>query len=62
MIAYGIFRFIEEWFRTSSGMYMFHKAHIWALLSLIIGLSIYFEIRTKQNKTRRKNKEGTKHV
>lgn len=62
MIAYGIFRFIEEWFRTSSDMYMFHKAHIWALLSLIIGLSIYFEIRTKQNKTRRKNKEGTKHV
>lgn len=62
MIAYGVFRFIEEWFRTSSGMYMFHKAHIWALLSLIIGLSIYLELKTRQSKTNRAKREGAKYV
>lgn len=61
MIAYGIFRFIEEWFRTSSNMYMFHKAHIWALLSLSIGLSIYFELSTKQSRKERIDKGGSKH-
>lgn len=49
MIAYGVFRFIIEWFRQSSYSGI-HPAHIWSLISLTLGLSIYFEFTAKKNK------------
>ena len=49
MIAYGVFRFIIEWFRQSSYSGI-HPAHIWSLISLALGLSIYFEFTAKKNK------------
>lgn len=56
MSAYGAFRFIDECFRTSDSGRFFHLAHIWALISLFAGLSIYYSEKEKQKKkgTRRK--------
>jgi len=48
MIAYGIFRFIVEWVRHYDGNSVIHKAHVWALISLCLGISILAEIKNKQ--------------
>lgn len=50
MISYGIFRFVIEGFRFQSGASLIHLAHIWALISLCLGLSIYAEIQKKRKK------------
>lgn len=51
MISYGIFRFVNETLRESSGTKIFHVSHLWALLCLCIGLSIFIEQqRTKKKK------------
>lgn len=48
MVSYGAFRFIEEWLRVGdSVIWVFHRGHLWALLSVIIGSSVYLELRTK---------------
>lgn len=57
MIAYGIFRFVTEWVRHYSGNAVVHRAHIWAVLSLIIGISILAEIKSK----RRTKQQEVKH-
>ena len=54
MISYGAFRFVEEFFRSADTSSVFHSAHIWALIALIIGISIYAEI--KAEKTTRKRR------
>ncbi|MBR3356623.1 MAG: prolipoprotein diacylglyceryl transferase [Solobacterium sp.] len=43
MMSYGVFRFAEEFFRE--GNTLFHLAHLWSLISVLIGYSIYIEIR-----------------
>lgn len=49
MITYGIFRFCEEWLRESDSVFgPFHYGHIWAVLSIIIGSSIYIELRQRK--------------
>lgn len=53
MIAYGIFRFIDEWFRFASESTLVHPAHFWSLLCLIIGLSINTEMKKKEKDIRR---------
>ncbi len=50
MSAYGAFRFVDECFRTSDGGHFFHLAHIWALISLFAGLSIYYSEKEKQKR------------
>lgn len=47
MISYGAFRFVEEFFRSADTSSVFHRAHIWALITLIIGISIYVEIKSE---------------
>lgn len=48
MVSYGIFRAIIECFRYSPTYNsIFHLTHIWALLSIAIGLSVYFELRER---------------
>lgn len=49
MIAYGIFRFITEWFRVCDMWGGIHPGHIWSIVSLGIGYSIYIE-KTKVQK------------
>lgn len=52
MIAYGIFRFVTETLRVSDRTdSILHISHLWALLSLGIGISIYGELRKKEKKT-----------
>ena len=51
MMAYGSFRFCEEWFRSNACVFgPFHFGHIWAILSIVIGGAIYFEISEKKRK------------
>ncbi len=47
MIAYGTFRFITEGFREADSQAMIHISHIWAIVILCLGYSIYFEIKKK---------------
>lgn len=52
MISYGIFRFVTETLRFSDRTNsILHVSHLWALLSLGIGISIYGELRKKEKKT-----------
>lgn len=52
MISYGIFRFVTETLRFSDRTdSILHVSHLWALLSLGIGISIYGELRKKEKKT-----------
>lgn len=52
MISYGIFRFVTETLRFSDRTdSILHVSHLWALLSLGIGVSIYGELRKKEKKT-----------
>ena len=54
MIAYGAFRFISEFFRSSQQQTgIFHIAHVWAIIAFALGLSIYYEIQRKKKKVRR---------
>lgn len=52
MILYGAFRFIDEWFRTAPGAGFIHLAHIWSLITIVIGLSIYFELKSSKRTNR----------
>lgn len=53
MASYGAFRFVIEFFRTSSSGTLFHLAHIWAALAFAAGFSVYIEINS-QKKRRKK--------
>ena len=54
MISYGIFRFVTETLRVSSrANNILHISHLWALLSLGIGISIYGELQEKKTGGRR---------
>lgn len=48
MIAYGAFRFLIEWFRESDSASGIHIAHMWSIIALCIGLSIYIELQKKK--------------
>jgi len=50
MAAYGVFRFVIEFFRTSGSLGIFHIAHLWAMLSLCIGFAVCGEIKGKSKK------------
>ncbi len=47
MATYGAMRFCVEWVRYTSSHLIFHAAHVWALLSLCLGASMYFEIKSQ---------------
>lgn len=51
MVVYGIFRFVEEWFRSGSGDSLIHLAHVWSLVSIVIGLGFYYELKNHGKKT-----------
>lgn len=50
MICYGSFRFINEWFRRGNTIGL-HLAHVWSGLCIVIGCSIYYELRTRAKKS-----------
>ena len=52
MISYGIFRLVTETLRFSDRTdSILHVSHLWALLSLGVGISIYGELQGKKKKT-----------
>lgn len=56
MMAYGAFRFVEEWFReTKNSIGIFHISHIWALVSIAVGAGIYYKL-TKVDPKRKAGK------
>ena len=57
MVGYGGFRFIVEFFRDAGTEALFHKGHLWAIITLLLGISIYAEINSK--KSSKKRREGT---
>lgn len=57
MISYGAFRFVVEWFRVYESESLFHRGHVWSLICLMMGLSIYYTLREKDAKKRRIRKK-----
>lgn len=49
MMCYGLLRFVLELFRDNGSNYIFHLAHIWALLSLILGFVIASELKRRHS-------------
>lgn len=52
MMCYAAFRFEVEWFRTVEPPAALHIAHIWSVLTFIIGLLLYLKIRKLPDKER----------
>lgn len=50
MIAYGAFRFLTEWLRAYETASPLHRGHVWALITLALGLSIYYTQKEKITK------------
>lgn len=51
MIAYGLYRFVAEWFREGTNMGLgLHPAHFWAIICVILGSSVYGELRAQASK------------
>ena len=47
MFSYGIFRFIDEFFRESDYGGFIHISHIWSIVAFCLGLSVYVEIKKR---------------
>ena len=62
MMAYGIFRFLTEWLREGTVIFLgLHPAHLWSLLSIVIGSSVYLELRERdRRRTAGRQKGGRK--
>lgn len=57
MASYVAFRFIDEFFRTSSTGMLFHLSHVWAAIAFAAGLSIYIESSMKNKKGKKVTKK-----
>ena len=53
MASSGAFRFIDEFFRTSSTGMLFHLSHVWAAIAFAAGLSIYIEINARNHQRKK---------
>ena len=53
MASYGAFRFVIEFFRTSSTGTLFHLAHVWAAIAFAVGLSVYMEINARNHRRKK---------
>ncbi len=52
MFTYGVVRAVLECFRTAETNSILHRSHIWAAISVIVGLCFYIEIRRRREKKR----------
>lgn len=50
--SYGIFRFVEEWFRAGECNSLLHLAHGWSVIACIIGAGLYLELSSQMSKRR----------
>ena len=61
MMAYGMFRFITEWFRESEQIIgILHISHIWSIVAFLTGTYIYIKISKKEEGTKIRKKEEKK--
>ena len=56
MYSYGIFRFIDELFRDADTASLFHIAHVWCIIALCLGISIYTELKKRNSNPAEKGK------
>lgn len=62
LFTYGLLRFAMEWVREEYVMdvAVFHLAHIWSLVSIVIGVTMYYKVRKEiQSGKGCRNKEKT---
>lgn len=51
MLSYGAFRFVNEFFRSTHYIStVLHLAHLWAALCVVVGVSIYLEMKSQADK------------
>lgn len=71
MISYGAFRFVTEFLRVAEGTTgttsLFHIAHLWSLISMIVGTIIYVKMKNGKSRPGKKKriifrKHRTKHT
>lgn len=55
LAVYGLFRFINEWFRESSSESAFHIGHVWAIISFVVGVTLLVLIYLRQKKGSKNN-------
>lgn len=49
MASYGIFRFVDEWFRDpGAGVAGLHMGHLWSVVACIIGLCIVWQLSSER--------------
>ena len=48
MMSYGVFRFIDEFFRFYEAGTLMHPAHVWAAISFCIGIGIYMQLQSEE--------------
>ena len=58
LLSYGIFRFITEFLREYDGESLFHRGHIWSIVSIVIGITLLVVPIIKNKKIKESNKEG----
>ena len=59
LVSYGTFGFVIEFFRYSSSNSVFHNGHVWAFLSIVIGIALliilnYLKKTQNEQSTKRK--------
>lgn len=53
LISYGLLRFVLEWFRVEySGIGNLHFGTIWSIASILLGMSIYADLKPSKSKKR----------
>lgn len=56
MFTYGVVRAVLECFRTAETNSILHRSHIWAAISVLVGISFYIEMsRRRKSPTRKHN-------
>ena len=63
MMAYGIFRFIGEFFRESEHDFAwFHISHLWSLIAVAVGAGIYMSISRKTKDSMKRGKRSDRAI
>lgn len=52
LLTYGILRFVMEWVREeyTGNIGIIHLAHVWSVISIVIGAAVYLELQEIQKK------------
>lgn len=58
MMAYGAFRFLVEWLREGDAVLgPLHRGHVWAVISMIIGYSIFSVLHEYEKREKRRERK-----